>query len=251
MPITVYKDVNFGGASKTFYESVEYVGDDWNDKISSVKVSGGEKWWGFADHKYLGKMYGPLTGEYSTVTNDVFSSLMKSDTPPNEKPSDRKSDLELLKDAIPDPKDIFDATPMGKNFKTIKTGIIITGIVVALAVVGVVVFLIINRKKIQKEQLETLHTLQAESAKMQDLQMESARKSAQMQLMPIREAADVIESHPESTKIAVRGAAAYGTGGASEVAPMIASSVPQAPVVIPPSAPPAPPVVVVEKEGGK
>lgn len=36
--VTVYVDDNFGGSSKTHTSNVSYVGDDWNDKISSIKI---------------------------------------------------------------------------------------------------------------------------------------------------------------------------------------------------------------------
>ena len=37
--VTVYTDRDFGGASKTFTTDTPYVGDDFNDKISSVRVT--------------------------------------------------------------------------------------------------------------------------------------------------------------------------------------------------------------------
>jgi hypothetical protein len=36
--VTLYDSNDFSGASKTFTASVEYVGDDWQDKASSVVV---------------------------------------------------------------------------------------------------------------------------------------------------------------------------------------------------------------------
>jgi hypothetical protein len=37
--VTVYADANFAGSSKTFIQDTPYVGDDFNDNISSLKVS--------------------------------------------------------------------------------------------------------------------------------------------------------------------------------------------------------------------
>jgi len=37
--VTTYTDPNYGGASKVFTVDTPYVGDDFNDKISSVQVS--------------------------------------------------------------------------------------------------------------------------------------------------------------------------------------------------------------------
>ena len=37
--VTVYTDADFGGASKTFTADAPYVGDDFNDKTSSVTVT--------------------------------------------------------------------------------------------------------------------------------------------------------------------------------------------------------------------
>jgi hypothetical protein len=37
--VIVYTDANFAGASKTFTADAAYVGDDFNDKISSVRVT--------------------------------------------------------------------------------------------------------------------------------------------------------------------------------------------------------------------
>lgn len=36
--VTVYEHIHFQGASKTFCGSTSYVGDDWNDRISSFKA---------------------------------------------------------------------------------------------------------------------------------------------------------------------------------------------------------------------
>ena len=41
--VTVYTDADFGGASTTFTADTPYVGDDFNDKISSVQVTATSK----------------------------------------------------------------------------------------------------------------------------------------------------------------------------------------------------------------
>ena len=41
--VTVYTDADFGGASKTFTTDTPYVGDDFNDQISSVQVTANSK----------------------------------------------------------------------------------------------------------------------------------------------------------------------------------------------------------------
>ncbi|WP_375500284.1 peptidase inhibitor family I36 protein [uncultured Nostoc sp.] len=38
MKVTFYSDINFGGQSKTFTADTPYVGDDFNDKTSSIVI---------------------------------------------------------------------------------------------------------------------------------------------------------------------------------------------------------------------
>ena len=38
MRVTLYDDTHFSGAKKIFYADAEYVGDDFNDKTSSISV---------------------------------------------------------------------------------------------------------------------------------------------------------------------------------------------------------------------
>ena len=46
--IVVFQDINFGGAEWRTNLGYSYVGDDWNDKISSVIVISGT--WQFFEH---------------------------------------------------------------------------------------------------------------------------------------------------------------------------------------------------------
>ena len=52
--ITVYWDANYSGATKQFSESVSWIGNEWNDKISSIKVPRGWKIEVFQDANYGG-----------------------------------------------------------------------------------------------------------------------------------------------------------------------------------------------------
>ncbi len=66
--IVIYEDINFGGASARTNLNWLYVGDFWNDKISSIIVVSGT-WRFYADSYYRGfsKDLGP--GYYSWVPN--------------------------------------------------------------------------------------------------------------------------------------------------------------------------------------
>ena len=81
--ITVYQDGNFQGASKTFNgNEFPYVGNDWNDKISSIKIDAApeETWMFFEDKEYAGENFQLKSGEYPSLPsgfNDVISSMRK------------------------------------------------------------------------------------------------------------------------------------------------------------------------------
>lgn len=75
--IVVFQDINFGGAEWRTNLGYSYVGDDWNDKISSVIVISGT--WQFFEHANSGgasTTVGP--GFYSWVENSPFN--MTNDT---------------------------------------------------------------------------------------------------------------------------------------------------------------------------
>jgi hypothetical protein len=79
--IEFFEDVNFGKTtSGVVTNDLPYVGDFWNDKISSIKVYSGQwVFWSDANFSGSGIILGP--GEYSDLTslnggvyNDVISS---------------------------------------------------------------------------------------------------------------------------------------------------------------------------------
>lgn len=76
--IEFFEDVNFGKTTSGVITSdLPYVGDFWNDKISSVKVYSGQ-WQLWTDANYSGNVLTLDPGEYSSFapnTNDVFSSI--------------------------------------------------------------------------------------------------------------------------------------------------------------------------------
>lgn len=83
MSIQVFVDVNFsGGASNIVDFDSAYVGDFWNDKISSIKVFAGT--WDFFEHSnYQGRSLRLSPGQYPSFNNqmnDVISSFKKVTT---------------------------------------------------------------------------------------------------------------------------------------------------------------------------
>lgn len=72
--IVLYWDSTYGGESWRTNMSYSYVGDHWNDQISSIIVVSGV--WEFFEHKDFGGAkwtYGP--GYYPNVPNDIISSF--------------------------------------------------------------------------------------------------------------------------------------------------------------------------------
>jgi hypothetical protein len=67
--VVVYWDANWGGANFRTNLDINYVGDDWNDQISSIVVVSGT--WQFFEHANYGgaasNLLGP--GYYSFVEN--------------------------------------------------------------------------------------------------------------------------------------------------------------------------------------
>ncbi|GAX42881.1 SCP-like extracellular [Tolypothrix sp. NIES-4075] len=80
MSVEIYTDSNFSGAaSGSLDQDYSYVGDFWNDKISSIKVYSGT-WEFFEDANFQGKSFRLTPGEYPWVTNtwnDMISSFKK------------------------------------------------------------------------------------------------------------------------------------------------------------------------------
>ena len=77
--VTLYEHINFGGGRLDTNSNQQYVGDKWNDKISSIKINSGT--WRFYEHANYGGRYWDLgPGKYSWVEdvgipNDLISSF--------------------------------------------------------------------------------------------------------------------------------------------------------------------------------
>ncbi len=78
MSVEIFTDANFSGTtSGSIDQDSPYVGDVWNDEISSIKIYSGT-WEFFEDANYQGKSFRLTPGEYSWVTNtwnDMISSF--------------------------------------------------------------------------------------------------------------------------------------------------------------------------------
>jgi len=77
----VFADSNFGGSSGTFTGDLPNVGNFWNDKITSVKVTSGT-WQFFGDTNFTGSNVKVPPEEYpniaispGVINNDSISSL--------------------------------------------------------------------------------------------------------------------------------------------------------------------------------
>jgi uncharacterized protein YkwD len=70
MSVEIFVDSNFSGAtSGVLNQGYSYLGDFWNDQISSIKVYAGT--WEFFEHaNFQGKSFQLVPGEYPWVTND-------------------------------------------------------------------------------------------------------------------------------------------------------------------------------------
>lgn len=72
--VAIYEHINWGGATAQTTLNWRYVGDFWNDKISSIVVLGGR--WRFYEHIHYGGRYWDLeAGQYASVPNDIISSF--------------------------------------------------------------------------------------------------------------------------------------------------------------------------------
>ena len=83
--VVVYHDINFGGAQFTATSNIPYVGDSWNDQISSIKVLSGN-WRFYQDANYKGPFWDLEPGDYNWVEdegipNDVISSFRQVSEP--------------------------------------------------------------------------------------------------------------------------------------------------------------------------
>jgi Beta/Gamma crystallin len=67
--IVVYKDINFGGDNWRTNLGWGYVGDYWNDSISSIIVCSGT--WRFFEHAGFGGVFKDLTPGYYNWVEDV------------------------------------------------------------------------------------------------------------------------------------------------------------------------------------
>jgi len=91
MSIKIFTDAQFSGsASPSLNKSYPYVGEFWNDKISSIKIESGT--WEFFEHAdFRGRSFRLAPGNYAYVTNtwnDVISSFkqVSADTSPSKPP---------------------------------------------------------------------------------------------------------------------------------------------------------------------
>ena len=70
--MVVYSHVNFTGeASPHQTHDRENIGDFWNDKISSIKITGGERWQFFRDINYGGPSVTLGPGSYPVLPRDT------------------------------------------------------------------------------------------------------------------------------------------------------------------------------------
>ena len=65
---TVYWDANFGGESRTLHHDVAFVGQHWNDQISSIVVHSG-RWVFYWDAGFSGETLTATPGAYAFVGN--------------------------------------------------------------------------------------------------------------------------------------------------------------------------------------
>ena len=77
--VIVYEDFNFEGENLDTTFDTRYVGDQFNDKISSIKIESGT-WRFYEDSNYEGRYWDLEPGEYSWVEdvgipNDLMSSF--------------------------------------------------------------------------------------------------------------------------------------------------------------------------------
>ena len=82
MSVEIFVDSNFSGTtSGTLDQDYSYIGDFWNDKISSIKVYSGT-WEFFENANFQGRSFRLGPGEYPSFNNkmnDTISSFKKAD----------------------------------------------------------------------------------------------------------------------------------------------------------------------------
>jgi hypothetical protein len=123
--------------------------------------------------------------------------------------------MDVAKDVVDKVKDVYDEK-VGKPLKIMKWVMIIGGAVVVIGGIALVFYLITHRKELVQEARENRTMM------MQDIQ-QSMNQSEKMQkfyidqqLMPLKMTADLVETHPETVKVAGRVSSGIATGGASE-----------------------------------
>jgi hypothetical protein len=99
MSVEIFVDSNFSGAaSGALDQGYSYVGDFWNDKISSIKVYSGT--WEFFEHAdFQGRSFRLTPGEYPWVT-DVWNDLISSFKPVEEGTSSIPSDNGIAQEIL-------------------------------------------------------------------------------------------------------------------------------------------------------
>ena len=79
--LTVYKDENFRGESKRFSNSIKWIGDKWNDQISSVSASAEGDWRLYTETEYGGESELVCHGQRIKLVkkNEAYSSIKISE----------------------------------------------------------------------------------------------------------------------------------------------------------------------------
>ena len=91
MSVEIFEDINFSGkTSSSLDQDFSYIGDFWNDKISSIKVYSGT-WDFFEQANFQGKSFRLEPGSYpsfNNTMNDTISSFKKVAAGGSSAPSD-------------------------------------------------------------------------------------------------------------------------------------------------------------------
>jgi uncharacterized protein YkwD len=99
MSVEIFVDANFSGAtSGILAQGYSYIGDFWNDQISSIKVYSGS--WEFFEHaNFQGRSFRLTPGEYAWVTNE-WNDLISSFKPVEEGTSSSSSGGSLAQEIL-------------------------------------------------------------------------------------------------------------------------------------------------------
>jgi Cysteine-rich secretory protein family/Beta/Gamma crystallin len=99
MSVEIFTDANFSGTSSgSIDRDSPYIGDFWNDKISSIKIYSGT-WEFFGDANFQGSSFQLTPGEYAWVTNewnDLISSFKQVEEGTPSEPSGGGMAQEIL-----------------------------------------------------------------------------------------------------------------------------------------------------------